>query len=49
MWVVEARKYGPVADYWYQSGLTQEESRIWHQKLYDQGWAYVRSYKYGEK
>lgn len=48
MWVVEARKYRPFADYWYQSGLAQEESRVWHQKLYDQGWADVRSYKYGQ-
>lgn len=46
MWVVEARNYGEAKDYWYQSGLTQKESKLQHQKLYDQGWAYVRSYKY---
>lgn len=46
MWVVEARKFGERKDYFYMSGLTREESRRRHQKLYEEGWAYVRSYKY---
>lgn len=45
MWVVEARKFGPIPDYVFISGLTQEESKLRHQKLYDEGWAMVRSYK----
>jgi hypothetical protein len=46
MWVVEARKFGQNPDYWYMSGLTQEESKARHQELYDQGWAMVHSYEY---
>jgi hypothetical protein len=44
MWAVEARNFGGRADYFYMSGLTQEESRQRHQKLYDEGWAMVRSF-----
>lgn len=49
MWVVEARNFGVDKDYWYMSGLTEEESRARHAKLSNSGeWAMVRSYKYGD-
>lgn len=43
MWYVEARNYNGQKDYWYMSGLTYEEAKKRHLKLYDEGWAYVRS------
>ena len=47
MWVVEARNYGDKKDYWYMSGLTEEESKKRHKDLFNSGkWADVRSYKY---
>lgn len=45
MWAVEARNYGDKPDYWYMSGLTEEESRRRHKKLANSGkWAMVRSF-----
>ena len=45
MWAVEARNFGENKDYWYMSGLTQEESRQRHSKLANSGkWAMVRSW-----
>ena len=45
MWAVEARNFGENKDYWYMSGLTQEESRERHTKLSNSGeWAMVRSW-----
>lgn len=45
MWVVEARNYGENADYFYLSGLSQEESRKMHSRLANSGeWAMVRSW-----
>lgn len=50
MWVVEARNWGPLGDYWYISGLTEEESKKRHKELFNSGkWAMVRSYKYGSQ
>ena len=49
MWYVEARKYGERKDYWYMSGLTQEEARQRHNKLFAEGWAYVHSGRIEER
>ena len=43
MWYVEARNYGERKDYWYMSGLTQQEAARRSDKLCDQGWEYVRT------
>ncbi|MDG1821039.1 MAG: hypothetical protein P8H24_04315 [Methylophilaceae bacterium] len=45
MWAIEARNYGENKDYFYMSGLTEEESRARHAKLSNSGeWALVRSW-----
>jgi len=45
MWAIEARNYGENKDYFYMSGLTEEESRALHAKLSNSGeWALVRSW-----
>ena len=50
MWAVEARNYGDNADYYYISGLTQEESRKHHSELFNSGeWAHVRSWNKSEE
>ena len=47
MWIVEAKNFGENKDYWYMSGLTEEESKKRHRDLFNSGkWAMVRSYKY---
>lgn len=45
MWAVEAKNFGDNPDYFYVSGLTQEESKKMHKSMANSGeWAMVRSW-----
>lgn len=45
MWAVEAKNFGDNPDYFYVSGLTQEESKRMHKSMANSGeWAMVRSW-----
>jgi len=45
MWAVEARNYGENKDYFYMSGLTEQEARARHAKMSNSGeWAMCRSW-----
>ena len=45
MWAIEARNFGPDADYFYLSGLTEAESKKMHKDFANSGeWAMVRSW-----
>ena len=45
MWAIEAKNFGNNPDYFYVSGLTQEESKRMHKSMANSGeWAMVRSW-----
>lgn len=45
MWAVEAKNFGDNPDYFYISGLTEEESKKMHKDFANSGeWAMVRSW-----
>ena len=45
MWAIEAKNFGDNPDYFYVSGLTQEESKRMHKSMANSGeWAMVRSW-----